>query len=84
MSEAQLLAAAIYQLRILLAPFGGPDADPDLRIAERLAYALHNHAWAVMSGKGFDCEAALAGVERMIGGIEGSEVATQLRSSISP
>jgi len=82
MSEAKLLAAALYQLRIMLAPLAGPGADRDLQAAKRLAYALHNHALAVMEGKTFDCEGALAHVRKMIGETEGLEIADQIRSSI--
>jgi hypothetical protein len=83
MTEARLLAAALYQLRILLAPLAGPGADDGLKTAERLAYALHNDALAVMDGESFNCEAALARIERLIGGEEGRSIASQLRTAIS-
>jgi hypothetical protein len=83
MTEARLLAAALYQLRILLAPLASADADDGLKTAERLSYALHNDALAVMDGKSFDCEAALARIERMIGGEEGRLIAAEFRKAIS-
>ncbi len=83
MTEARLLAAAIYELRILLAPLASEDADDELITAERLAYALHNVALAVMEGKCIDCEAALARIERLIDGEEGRRIAVNLRMAIS-
>lgn len=83
MSEHKLLAAALFQLRVMLAPFGGPDAHPDIKAAERVAYALHNEALAVLQGKTFDCDRALTRVERLVGGEEGQRVADYIRSEIS-
>ena len=64
-SEVQLLAQALYQIRILLSDHLGSDnqGSMSVRFAAHLAYALHNEALAVVEGKGFDVEAALAKVE---------------------
>ena len=86
MSEAKLLAMALYQMRIILSAAVGPDADHELKVAERLAYALHNDAWAVIEGKAFDCEAALARIahiDQIIGGDDGRQIVKLMRSTIS-
>ena len=48
----RIMAAAIYEIRLLLANYLGSDcdADPDVRLAAHLSYALHNDASAIMNG----------------------------------
>ena len=60
--ENQLLAQALYQIRILLSGYLGRQTEGPLevRIAAHLAYALHNEALAITEGNGFDVQAALA------------------------
>jgi hypothetical protein len=62
--QEQILAFAIYEIRKLLAPYLGntSDADPSIRAAAHLAYALHNQADAVLQGSSFDAEQALSAV----------------------
>lgn len=48
--QLKLMSAAIYEMRILLSTYIGDD--PSIRLAERLAYALHNDALAVLEGDG--------------------------------
>ncbi|PHQ34954.1 hypothetical protein [Rhodopirellula bahusiensis] len=48
--QLKLMSAAIYEMRILLSSYSGND--PSIRLAERLAYALHNDALAVLEGDG--------------------------------
>lgn len=61
----QLVAAALYEVRLLLAPYLGSDNSAELpvRTAAHLAYALHNDALAVFNGESFEVGAALARIE---------------------
>ena len=49
----RMMAAAVYEIRLLLGNYLGDecDADPDVRLAAHLSYALHNDASAIMNGK---------------------------------
>jgi hypothetical protein len=64
-TEQNILAHALYEIRILLSPYlGANNKDPiEVRVAAHLAYALHNEALAVAEGQHFDVEAALAKVK---------------------
>ena len=55
-TQDQVLAYAVYEIRLLLADhLGNGDApDPAVRAAAHLAYALHNQADAVLHGDTFD------------------------------
>ena len=71
-SQEQLLAFAIYEIRLLLAGHLGSESTSDLpvRTAAHLAYALHNEADAVMQGQSFNLERAIArlgAVDKMLG-----------------
>lgn len=48
----RIMAAAVYEIRLLLANYLGSecDADPEVRLAAHLSYALHNAALAIMNG----------------------------------
>ena len=61
-NETELLAAALLQIRMLLADCLGSvnDAPLQTRIAAHLAYALHNEAEAISDGRSVDVDAALA------------------------
>jgi hypothetical protein len=86
MTEAKLFAAALLELRIILSAVVGPDADHELKVAERMAYALHNDALALIDGKPIDQEAALARIahiDQVIGGNDGQRIANSIRSAIS-
>lgn len=50
----ELMAAAIYEIRLLLAGYLGSDCDaePNVRLAAHLAYALHNDALTILDGDG--------------------------------
>ena len=48
--QLMLMAAAIFEMRVLLSTYSGND--PSIRLAERLAYALHNDALEVLEGGG--------------------------------
>ncbi|WJI15908.1 hypothetical protein MWN52_00925 [Pseudoxanthomonas winnipegensis] len=72
LTQEQVLAFAITEIRQLLAGYLGSQADADLsvRIAAHLAYALHNQAHAVLEGKSFDTQQALralGAVDSMLG-----------------
>lgn len=67
----QVLAFAVYEIRLLLANHLGSDStsDPPVRAAAHLAYALHNQADAVLQGGAFDPQqaaAALGEVDRLL------------------
>lgn len=71
--QVQLLAFALFQIRVLLAghvSFTGDrermiPADEGTRVAANLAYALHNPALAIMAGESFDIDRALTEIERI-------------------
>lgn len=70
--QAKILAFAVYELRLLLAEHLGSDAkaEPSVRAAAHLSYALHNQALAVLEGKSFSPNEALkaiSSVDRMFG-----------------
>ena len=60
--QAKLFAAALYEMRILLQTYRGTDVN--VRLAERLAYALHNDALDVIEGSStFDVMASRCRIE---------------------
>ena len=70
-TQEQLLAFAVYEIRLLLANHLGSDSTSDLsvRAAAHLAYALHNQADAILQGSTFDPQqatAALGAVDRLL------------------
>jgi hypothetical protein len=84
-TETELLAHALYQLRIVLASAIGSQNDSpiEVRFAAHLAYALHNEALAMIEGKSFDTEAALGKIEAIDGILkteDGSKFAHFLRT----
>ena len=61
--QLKLMAAAIFEIRVLLAKHLGSESDSNDcdRMAAHLAYALHNDALAILEGGGvFDVGAAQA------------------------
>ncbi len=66
-NQNQILAFALYELRLLLAGHLGPDAEsePAVRAAAHLAYALHNQALAVLEGRSFDTSQAIEAIARV-------------------
>ncbi|WP_372162174.1 hypothetical protein ACCP91_00390 [Xanthomonas axonopodis pv. cyamopsidis] len=72
MTQEQLFAFALYEIRLLLAGHLGSQSESPLsvRAAAHLAYALHNDAEAVLQGRSFDSESVatrLGAVDRMLG-----------------
>lgn len=70
-TQEQILAFAVYEIRLLLAGHLGSDCSSDLavRTAAHLAYALHNQAESVLQGHSFDPQraiASLANVDRLL------------------
>lgn len=65
--QHQILAFALYELRLLLAGQLAPDssAEPAVRAAAHLAYALHNQALAVLEGRSFDTGQAIEAIRRV-------------------
>jgi hypothetical protein len=87
MNEFKLFAMALYELRLLLAGGLGSsnDAPHEVRLASHLAYALHNDALAVIDGKSYDVEAAIAriaNIDRVIGGEGGGRISGEMRSAL--
>jgi hypothetical protein len=66
-SPIQILAFAVFELRVLLAGQLAPDAqtEPAVRAAAHLAYALHNQALAVLEGTSFDAAQAVEAIARV-------------------
>jgi hypothetical protein len=81
-AEVSLEAHALYEIRLLLAPYLGSenDAPMDVRVAAQIAYALHNEALAVTSGEGFDFAAAIRKVEAIDSILSGTEGTRYARS----
>lgn len=70
-TQDQVLAFAVYEIRSLLAHHlgSGDTPDPGARAAAHLAYALHNEADAVLQGGTFDpllATEALSAVDQML------------------
>lgn len=70
-SQIQVLAYAVYELRLLLAAHlgSGPSDEPAVRAAAHLAYALHNQALAALEGRSFDAAeavGAIANVDKLL------------------
>jgi len=63
--EKRLLAAAVFELRVLLANHLDPEKRGPEAAAACLAYALHNQALAVLEGRPFDVALALDGLARL-------------------
>lgn len=85
LAEEKILAKAVYEIRLLLGGYLGSnvDADPSVRIAAHLAYALHNDASAVLEGNGFSTDEALkrvAAVDSLLGVEAGSEFVRSLKA----
>ena len=72
-NKKKLMAAAVYEIRILLSGYLGSnnEADTAVRLAAHLAYALHNEALTILEDNGdFDLGAALAKIktaEKIVG-----------------
>lgn len=71
LTQEQVLAFAVYEIRLLLASHlgSGNQSDLSIRAAAHLAYALHNQADAVLQGGTFDPQMAtesLGAVDRLL------------------
>lgn len=66
-TQEQVLAFAVYEIRLLLANHLGSDSTSDLsiRTAAHLAYALHNQADTVLQGGTFDPQQAIAALGKV-------------------
>ncbi len=78
--KIQLLAAALYEVRLLLGAYLGSnnEADESIREAAHLSYALHNEAEAVSRGGDFDLDAAIRRVEAIEKILPGSTVSKRV------
>ena len=63
--EKRLLAAAVFELRVLLASHLDPQDQSPAGVAAQLAYALHNQALSALSGQPFDVAQALDSLDRL-------------------
>jgi hypothetical protein len=81
--ESILLARALYEIRLLLAPYLGSDCEADLPVREaaHLAYALHNEALAVVEGSGFDLRIATGKVAAITTVLPGSDISSRVLSA---
>lgn len=63
--QIKILALALYEIRLLLAGYDGSadQCDTNIKIAQRLAYALHNEAAAAFEGKEFSVDAAIVKIK---------------------
>jgi hypothetical protein len=60
--QVRLLAAALYEIRLILGPPAIGDTHPESEAAA-LSYALHNEALCLLEGKTFDLDEAMRRVE---------------------
>lgn len=63
--EKRLLAATVFELRVLLASYLDPQDQSAAGAAAQLAYALHNQALSALSGQPFDVAQALDSLTRL-------------------
>jgi hypothetical protein len=63
--EKRLLAAAVFELRVLLSSHINPEDQSPAASAALFAYALHNQALAVLEGRPIDVAQALDSVARL-------------------
>ena len=63
--EKRLLAAALFELRVLLSGHLDPEDKSPASDAAWLAYALHNQALSALDGQPFDVARALEAVDRL-------------------
>ena len=82
-SQEQLLAFAVYEIRLLLADHLGSQSDSPMpvRTAAHLAYALHNEALAVMQGQAVDVNAAAARLDAL-DSVLGTEFRSRIRQAL--
>jgi len=62
--EKRLMAAALFEMRVLLAPYICQRED-SVGAAADFAYALHNQALAILDGRPIDVHAALDSMKRL-------------------
>ena len=63
--EKRLLAAALFELRVLLSSHINPEDKSPVGTAAWFAYFLHNQAAATLAGQPFDVAAAIDGLSRL-------------------
>ena len=63
--EKRLLAAAVFELRVLLSSHLDPRDQSPAGVAAQFAYALHNQALSALAGQPFDVAQALEGLARL-------------------
>jgi hypothetical protein len=63
--EKRLLAAAVFELRVLLSAHIDPSSDSPETSAALFAYALHNQALDVLDGRPIDVTKALEAIAKL-------------------
>jgi hypothetical protein len=79
--EKRLLAAAVFELRVLLSSYIDHDNKSSAGTAGLLAYALHNQALSVLDGRSFNVTEALDAVDRLESRL-GSKHLQQFRQTV--
>lgn len=87
-AQVQLIANALYEIRVLLSPYLGSEngAPTDVRIAAHLAYALHNEASVLSEGGTFDVTTALnkvTAIDNILRVKDGTQLAAKFRTDTS-
>jgi hypothetical protein len=79
--EKRLLAAALFELRVLLSRYIDHDDNSSASTAGLLAYALHNQALSALDGRPFNVAEALDAVDRLESRL-GSKYLQQFRQTV--
>ena len=80
LDQARVLDFVVYELRLLLADHLGKDSDaePSVKSAAHLVYALHNQALAALEGKSFEIDEAIKSMDAA-GQVSGVDFVQRLR-----
>ncbi len=78
--KIHLLAAAIYETRLLLSDYlgGCNQGDPNVREAAHLSYALHNAAQQILDGEDFDLDKTVNRIRSISNIIPGSDLPSRV------
>jgi hypothetical protein len=79
--EKRLLAAAVFELRVLLSSYIDHDDKSTASTAGLLAYALHNQALSALDDRPFNVTEALDAVDRLESRL-GSKCLQQFRHTV--
>ena len=84
-SQEQLLAFAVYEIRLLLADHLGSQSESPapVRAASHLAHALHNEALAAMRGEKVDVQTAAARLDA-VDSMLGTDFRSRIHQALGP